>query len=287
VTFSPGLVGWLAVGWSFLAGSAVGSFLNVVVARVPAGESIVRPGSRCPACRTPIRWSDNVPVLSWLLLRGRCRTCKIRISWRYPFVELLGGVTAVACTARHGLGPEAAAEFALVATLLALSAIDVDTWTLPHVITLPLLAAGIALSALHVTHAAALGASLAGAAAGWLGFAAVAFLGERLMKKEALGFGDVWLLSAIGAWMGLPALLPVVLLASLQGTVVGIALILLGRAQTGRTPEGAGPPPDPDDAWVPPRNAVPFGPFLAVGAVEWLWFQGHIVAVAPILGIFS
>lgn len=304
---APELPGWFVTVWSFAVGAAVGSFLNVVIARLPAGVSIVRPRSRCPACGSPIIWKDNVPVVSWLLLLGRCRRCRTRISFRYPLVEILGGLAGVVATARHGLTGAAAAEFAFAAALLALTFIDVDTWTLPHVITLPLLGAGILLSALHATHAGSLPASLAGAAAGWLGFAAVAFLGERILRKEALGFGDVWLLSAVGAWLGLPSLLPVVLLASLQGTVVGIALIVLGKAQTGEPPA---PPPvetaaraeataaaetaapaEPaareEDDWVPPRNAVPFGPFLAAGAVEWLWLQGAIVKAVPILSIFT
>jgi leader peptidase (prepilin peptidase)/N-methyltransferase len=266
-------------------GAVVGSFLNVVIARVPAGESIVRPGSRCPSCRTPIAWHDNVPVLSWLLLRGRCRACKARIAWRYPLVEILAAGAAWVAVSRHGLSLEALVEFALAATLLALAFIDLDTWTLPHVLTLPLLGAGLLLSALQLTHAGSFVQSAAGAAAGWVAFALVAFLGERLLRKEALGFGDVWLLSAIGAWMGLAPLLPVILLASLQGTVVGIALIVLGKAQPGVT--GDAVPTGGEEEWVPPRNAVPFGPFLAAGALQWLWLQGWITRIVPSLGLFT
>ena len=289
---------WLVAGWCFAVGAVVGSFLNVVISRVPAGESIVRPWSRCPACLEPIAWQDNVPVLSWVLLRGRCRSCRAPISWRYPLVELLGGGAAMVALSRHGLSLHALAEFAFAATLLALSFIDLDTWTLPHAITFPLLGAGVLLSALHLTPAATFTGSIAGGAAGWIGFAAVAFLGERLLRKEALGFGDVWLLAAIGAWLGLAPLLPVVLLASLQGTVVGVALILLGRAQPGEAPREAAPaseavgvepglPSGGDDDWVPPRNAVPFGPFLAAGALEWLWLQGWITALVPALKLFT
>lgn len=281
----PDSLRWLAAGWSFAFGAVVGSFLNVVIYRVPAGESIVRPRSRCPGCLMPISWQDNVPVLSWILLRGRCRSCRASISWRYPLVELLGGGAALIAFSRHGLSPAALAEFGFAATLLALTFIDLDTWTLPHVITFPLLGAALLLSPLHLTPAATFVGSIAGGAAGWIGFAGVAFLGERLMKKEALGFGDVWLLAAIGAWLGLAPLLPVVLLASLQGTVVGVALILLGRAQTGEAVRD--PAPADDDDWVPPRNAVPFGPFLAAGALEWLWLQGWITKVVPSLKLFT
>jgi leader peptidase (prepilin peptidase) / N-methyltransferase len=300
---------WAAMAWAFLAGASVGSFLNVVVARLPAGESIVRPRSRCPSCRNPIAWFDNLPVLSWLLLRGRCRACRARISFRYPLVEILGGVAAVVAVSRHGLSLPALAEFAFAAALLALSFIDLDTWLLPHVITIPLLLAGVGLSAASLTAAPSFLSSAGGAVAGWLSFAAVSVVGEKLMKKEALGFGDVWLLGAIGAWLGLPGLLPVVLLASIQGTLVGLALLLLGRAQPG-PPEPAPPPEiaegpaggsdpeagdpagnaspvlDPDADWVPPRNAVPFGPFLAAGALEWLWLQGWLAQVVPALSLF-
>jgi leader peptidase (prepilin peptidase)/N-methyltransferase len=275
----------LILAWAFAVGAAVGSFLNVVVARLPAGESVVHPRSRCPSCRTPIAWYDNLPVLSWLLLRGRCRSCRARISFRYPLVEILGGAAALLAVSRHGLSLAALAEFAFAASLLALSFIDLDTWLLPHVITVPLLLAGLGLSAVALTAAPSVLSSAGGAAAGWLSFAAVSVLGEKLLKKEALGFGDVWLLGGIGAWLGLGALLPVVLLASIQGSVVGIALLLMGRGQPG--PAGSPTPADDSDAdWVPPRNAVPFGPFLAAGALEWLWLQGWIVQVVPALSLF-
>jgi leader peptidase (prepilin peptidase)/N-methyltransferase len=285
VTALPDSLRWVATIWSFAVGIVVGSFLNVVIARVPAGESIIHPRSRCPSCRTPIAWWDNLPVLSWLALRGRCRTCRTRISWRYPLVELLGGGAALVAVSRHGLSFAALAEFVFAATLLALAFIDLDTWLLPHAITLPLLGAGLLLSALHVTPAASILGSVAGAAAGWIGFALVAFLGEWILKKEALGFGDVWLLAAIGAWMGVAPLLPVVLLASLQGTVVGLALIVLGRSQPGPPPETGPEAAEPD--WVPPRNAVPFGPFLALGALEWLWLQGWLTKIVPSLRLFT
>jgi len=284
VTALPEPLRWLAASWSFAAGAVVGSFLNVVIARVPAGESIVRPRSRCPSCRTPIAWRDNVPLISWLALRGRCRTCRTRIGWRYPLVELLGGGAALVSVWRHGLSLAALAEFAFAATLLALAFIDLDTWLLPHRITLPLLGAGLVLSALHVTPVATILGSVSGAAGGWVGFALVAFLGERILGKEALGFGDVWLLAAIGGWLGAAALLPVVLLASLQGTLVGLALIVLGRSQPGPPPDVG--PENADADWIPPRHAVPFGPFLALGALQWLWLQAWITGAVPGLSIF-
>jgi leader peptidase (prepilin peptidase)/N-methyltransferase len=199
-------------------------------------------------------------------------------------VEILGGAAALVAVSRHGLSLPAIAEFAFAATLLALSFIDLDTWLLPHVITVPLLAAGVGLSALGLTAAPSFLGSLAGAAVGWLSFAAVSVIGEKLLKKEALGFGDVWLLGGIGAWLGVAGLLPVILLASVQGSAIGLLLIVIGRGQPG--PAEPAPASDPDADWVPPRNAVPFGPFLAAGALEWLWLQGWLATLVPALSIF-
>jgi leader peptidase (prepilin peptidase)/N-methyltransferase len=289
--------------WVVLVGAVVGSFLNVVIARVPAGESVVRPRSRCPACGMEIAWYDNVPVVSWLVLRARCRRCGARISARYVVVELLGAAAAWLAWSRHGLGGAALAELAFVDLLLALALIDLATWLLPHVLTWPLIAGGLAASALGVSEAGALRPAALGAAAGFAAFALVAWVGKRIARKEALGFGDVWLLAGLGAWLGVSALLPVVLLASVQGSVYGLALLALGRGERGRSPEAAPPAPpdappggapptvegaaeDEDEDWVPPRNAVPFGPFLVAGALEWLYLGDWIAVHLPALGVF-
>lgn len=306
----------LAAAWAAALGAAVGSFLNVVVARLPRGESLVRPRSRCPRCLAPIAWHDNVPLLSWVLLRGRCRACRARIPFRYPLVEALGAAAALLAFERQGLSLPGAAELAFAALLLALAFIDLDTWLLPHALTWPLLACGVAAAAAGLGPAP-LRASLWGAGLGFAAFAAVAWAGERVFRREALGFGDVWLLSGIGAWLGAAALLPVVLLASLQGSLVGVALILAGKATPGPQPPAPPPAPPPAaaetspaapaltapapttpaaspappqvppaDDWVPPRNAVPFGPFLALGALEWLWLGEALARWVPALRLF-
>lgn len=275
----------IAVGaWVLFAGAAVGSFLNVVIARVPAGESIVHPRSRCPSCRAPIAWYDNIPVISWLVLRGRCRRCRAPISPRYLAVELIGAAAAFLAWSRHGLSVDALAEFAFVAALVALAFIDVATWLLPNAITWPLAAAGLAAAALGVAPAASLTSSAVGAGLGFGCFALVAWVGKTVAKREALGFGDVWLLAGLGAWLGVGALLPVVLLASLQGSIVGIALLLAGRGQPGPAPD-AGPPAHDED-WVPPRNSVPFGPFLVAAALEWLYLAAPLASLVPALEAF-
>jgi leader peptidase (prepilin peptidase)/N-methyltransferase len=260
--------------WVFATGAVVGSFLNVVIARVPKGQSVVSPGSRCPRCGNPIAWFDNIPILSWLLLRARCRKCGLPISVRYPLVELITGILAVAIVRNQGATWTALAYFAFLAILLALSYIDLDSWLLPHQITWPLLALGLVSPLWNpaVTYAEA----GIGAAAGFAAFAAVALFGEKILKRDTMGWGDVWLLAAIGAWLGWQALLPVILLSAVQGAAVGTLLLA-----TRRDPDPA-PPPEPrpagDDDWVPPKHAVPYGPFLALAAMEFLFFGDRLVS---------
>jgi leader peptidase (prepilin peptidase) / N-methyltransferase len=260
--------------WVFATGAVVGSFLNVVIARVPKGQSVVSPGSRCPRCGNPIAWFDNIPILSWLLLRARCRKCGLPISVRYPLVELITGILAVAIVRQQGATWTALAYFAFLAILLALSYIDLDSWLLPHQITWPLLALGLVSPLWNpaVTYAEA----GIGAAAGFAAFAAVALFGEKILKRDTMGWGDVWLLAAIGAWLGWQALLPVILLSAVQGAAVGTLLLA-----TRRDPDPA-PPPEPgpagDDDWVPPKHAVPYGPFLALAAMEYLFFGDRLVS---------
>lgn len=297
---TPGTLEALLTVGALLLGASIGSFLNVVIARVPQGLSIVSPRSRCPRCLAPIAWYDNLPVLSWLALRARCRGCGAPISARYPLVELLGAAAALLALRRHGLSGAAPAELAFTSLLLALGFIDLDTWLLPHALTWPLIGAGLALSALGVTPAGSFVPSLYGAGIGFAAFAAVAAVGRKAFGREALGFGDVWLLAGLGAWLGVKALLPVVLLASLQGTAVGLVFAALGRLPKGDSSAphaplapSVGPAEqdrsrgaDPDADWVPPRNAVPFGPFLVAGALEWLYLGGWLASAIPTLDFF-
>lgn len=272
--------------WVGVVGACVGSFLNVVIARVPAGQSVVRPGSRCPRCEKPIRWYDNVPVVSWLVLRARCRDCGLPISPRYPIVELLGAAAALGALWHRGFGLQALAEFAFSAFLLAMAAIDLDTWQLPHVLTKPLLGLALLCGLAGLSAAPSFGAAVIGAAVGGGFFLAVALVGKWIARREAMGEGDIWLLAGLGAWLGVQGLLPLILLASTQGALVGVALMLVGKAQTGERPVDAAPPGDDEDDWVPPRNAVPFGPFLALGALEWLYLAAPLARWFPVLEAF-
>jgi leader peptidase (prepilin peptidase)/N-methyltransferase len=276
--------------WATVVGAAVGSFLNVVIARVPAGDSIVRPRSRCPRCHTPIAWYDNVPVLSWIVLRARCRSCALPISPRYPLVELMGAGAGWLAFHRHGPSPAALVELAFVATLLAIALIDLDTWSVFRVMSFPLVGLGLVANALGVGGApsavsSALGAAIAFVTLGLFAWGATALFrrtGRIGPDEEAMGLGDVHILTAVGAFLGAWALLPIVLLASVQGSVVGAILIVLGRATRGARDGGAPLP----DGFVPPRHAVPFGPFLALAAFEWLYLASAAVRWFPPLDPF-
>lgn len=235
----------LAVG---LLGLLVGSFLNVVVWRVPRGESVVRPPSACPACGAPVRPRDNVPVLGWLLLRGRCRDCSAPVSVRYPLVELATAVLFVVVTARFGLDPVLPAYLYLAAVGLALALIDVDCKRLPNALTLPsypVLAALLAVGAVLGSDSGELVRALLGGAAMYAVYFALCFA-----YPAGMGFGDVKLAGVLGmatAWLGWGAWTVGLFLGFLLGGVFGLAIIGLRRG--GR------------------KTAVPFGPFMLLAAL--------------------
>ena len=266
-------LGWLTqpavFPWAALVlGLGVGSFLNVVIHRLPlilergwkidsaemlgldaakaaadAGEAVTlaRPRSRCPSCGHAIAWHENIPLLSYLRLGGRCSACKTRISPRYPIVELATALLFAGIGWRFGAQPAALLWCGFAATLLALAAIDWDTTLLPDDLTLPLLWAGLVAAALGWT--IGLPQALWGAVAGYLSLWTIYWAFKLTTGKEGMGQGDFKLLAALGAWLGWQMILPVVLGASVIGAVVGIAMKASGALREGRY--------------------VPFGPFLA------------------------
>ncbi len=279
---------WLIYPFAVAFGAVCGSFLNVVVVRLPRGESVVFPGSHCVVCGGAIRAYDNIPVLSYLLLRGRCRRCGTRFSPRYAVIEAICGGAAAALVAVFGVGWASLGFFAFFWLLLGIAAIDLEHWIIPHELSWPGIGIGLLFS--WVNPRAGPRSALLGAGLAWAAFTLLAWLGEKVFRKEALGLGDRWLLAMEGAFLGWSALLPIVFLSSVQGSIVGLALMATGRAQTGEprpergsSPVSASPPGEED--WVPPRNALPFGPFLALGAVEWLflgpglwgWYQAKLL----------
>ena len=265
-------------------GLLVGSFLNVVIYRLPkilerqwadecaelAGKepapaepfNLVAPRSRCRQCGHLIRWYENIPVLSWLALRGKCSSCGTRIGMRYPLVELATAVLFAWCVWTWGVTPSGIAWCGFCAAVLALALIDWDTTLLPDVITLPLLWAGLILAALRWTPLP-LPQALWGAVAGYLSLWAVTQAFKLATGRVGMGNGDFKLFAALGAWFGWQALIPIVLMASVIGAVIGIALKFASQLREG--------------------GYVPFGPFLAGAGLTALLFGPS--AILQVLGL--
>lgn len=290
------------IGCCLVLGLVIGSFLNVVIHRVPimmerqwreqcaeleqpdyaatlpanAPDSaqerfnLVVPRSACPACKAPITALQNIPIVSYLFLRGRCANCGVRISVRYPIVEALTGILSAAVAWKLGFGWPAAAGLVLTWFLVALAFIDIDTQLLPDSLTLPLLWLGLLLSLFAPAPGMApipvdMRSSIIGAIAGYLSLWTVYHLFRLLTAKEGMGYGDFKLLAALGAWLGWKMLLPTVLIAAAVGAVAGIAL-LAARGRDRSTP-------------------IAFGPFLA--AAGWLMLMFGQELVTGYLGLFG
>ena len=234
---------WLATLLGLL-GLVVGSFLNVCIYRLPRRESINWPGSHCTSCNRPLSWYENVPIISWLVLRGRCRTCGERVSVMYPLVELITGVLFVAGYWIYGWTPILAVRLAFACAMVVLFAIDLRHHLLPNVITVPGIAIGFLLSLFLPP---GWKASLIGLLAGGGVLFAIAEGYYRLRGIEGLGMGDVKMLAMIGAFLGWKLMLVTLILASFAGSLIGVGMIALGRGGM--------------------KAALPFGTFLAVGAL--------------------
>ncbi|HQZ62454.1 MAG: prepilin peptidase [Xanthomonadales bacterium] len=262
-------------------GLLVGSFLNVVILRLPRrlehdwkmqareflgqeqSEAVEVPpdlvfkGSHCPHCKHELSPLDNIPLMSFVFLRGRCRYCKTAISWQYPLVELISGIACATIAWKFGFGWPLLAGLAFTWILIAASGIDARTQLLPDQLTLPLLWIGLLISLIPVFIAPA--DAILGAAIGWLSLWSVFWLFKLMTGKEGMGYGDFKLLAALGAWMGMSALLPIILLSSLIGAVIGsIALFAKGKDKS--TP-------------------IPFGPFIAAAGWAWFVFGNELLAL--------
>ncbi len=247
---------------SFLAlllGAVVGSFLNVVILRLPEEEgSIVHPPSHCPGCQTPLRWYDNIPVVSFLLLRGRCRTCHRPISWQYPLVEVATALLSLALYQRFGASIGFAIYFLFIAALVPIIFIDLRHQIIPDRISLPGMALGLALSLVNPFLSwqdAGLGLLLGGGT-----LYAIAAGYYLFTKRVGMGGGDIKLLAMIGAFLGWQSLPFVILSSSVLGTLVGIGVMIKER-------KGG-------------KSMIPYGPFLAVGAMLYLFYSQKILTLA-------
>jgi leader peptidase (prepilin peptidase)/N-methyltransferase len=239
----------------FIMGLCIGSFLNVCIYRLPAAKSIVHPRSMCPQCDTLIPFYDNLPVFSYLWLKGKCRRCQVKIPMRYPMVELLGGLFALGAYLKFGQGIETLIYYVFIAALLVVTFIDIDHRIIPDVITLPgipiFFAASFALSA--ITYKEALLGILLGGGSLFL----VAWIYSLITKKEGMGGGDIKLLAMMGAIVGWQGVFFTIFVASLVGTLAGLAVMLQSR-------QGM-------------KLAVPFGPFLSIGAITYIFFGTQLV----------
>jgi len=249
---------------AFVFGAIVGSFLNVCIVRIPKGDSIVHPASHCPSCKKPIRFYDNVPLLSYLLLRGRCHSCGERISPRYFFVELLMGCLSVALYYQFGLSLAFLVSFIFVASLIVISFIDLDVRIVPDVISLPGIVMGLLFSivgrylindsfdVIPSPLSALIGVLVGG---GFL--LALAWAYEAFTGIEGMGGGDIKLLAMIGAFLGWTSIPFTIFFASLTGSVIGLGFMIA---------KGVGR-----------RFALPFAPFLCLGALFYLFFGDRLV----------
>lgn len=261
----PALIAILGF-FSFWLGACVASFLNVVIWRVPRGESIVSPPSHCPKCSSPIRWWQNVPILSWLALRGRCAACKAPISPRYICVEALGGVLFLAAflhMLKFGLPLHFLVVYWIwIALMIVGSFIDFDHQLLPDFVTVGGMALGLVSNAydsfffwgkiywenylLYCVGGLAFGFGLL-----WL----VRWIGSKAFRREAMGMGDVFLMGAVGALFGPVAVLVTLILSSVFGSIVGVGMILLSKTKLGKF------------------VAIPYGPYICLGCLAWM-FRG-------------
>jgi leader peptidase (prepilin peptidase)/N-methyltransferase len=232
-----------------IAGAAVGSFLNVLICRIPEGQSIIYPSSHCPKCTHPIRFYDNIPLISYLVLRGRCRDCREKISPRYPLVEALTALLSFLLFWKFGLSIKYLFSFVFTAALIVITFIDLDLQIIPDVITLP----GIPLfflAAVFFMDVKVMEALLGLLIGGGCLFA-IAFVYELITKREGMGGGDIKLLAMMGAFLGWKSLFFILFVSSILGAVVGIStMIVKGKDM---------------------KYAVPFGPFLSIAAIAYLF----------------
>lgn len=239
-----------------LYGLCVGSFLNVCIFRIPASSSLIKPRSTCPKCKNMIKYYDNIPVISYLLLFGKCRYCKTNISIRYPLTEILTGVAWLCTYLKFGLSPDFFIYILFISALIVITFIDLDHQIIPDVISLP----GIPLCFLasflipEITWKEALLGLLAGGGSLWL----VAEVYHLVTKKEGMGGGDIKLLAMIGALIGWQGVFFTIFTSSALGTLVGLATMLLTRSNL--------------------KLAIPFGPFLSAGAIIYIFFGKFIIS---------
>ena len=251
--------------FAFIFGAVVGSFLNVCIFRIPAKASIIKPLSQCPHCHHPVRFYDNIPLISYIVLRGKCRDCGGKISWRYPVVELITAILSLLLFLRFGLTFNLLIFFVFTAVLIVITFIDLDHQIIPDVLTLPgipiffLAAIFLVKNPWKVPWQEALIGLLIG---GGMLFT-IAYIYQLITKREGMGGGDIKLLAMIGGFLGWKSLIFILLVSSFSGAIVGIAAMVIQKKDM--------------------KYAIPFGPFLSAAAIAYL-FWGDAFMRVLILG---
>lgn len=241
--------------FAFIFGTAVGSFLNVCIFRLPLDQSIIFPSSHCFSCKKPIAFYDNIPLVSFILLKGKCRHCNAHFSYQYPLVELLTGVLALACVLWWGFTINALSIFIFVGALIVITFIDLEHKIIPDVISLPGILYGL-IVALLLPRISFVD-SLLGVLLGGGSLLLVAGCYYLLTKQEGMGLGDVKLLAMMGAFLGWKSILFIIMIGSITGAVIGVAAMVIKKKDR--------------------KYAIPFGPFLSLGAVAYLFFGQEII----------
>jgi leader peptidase (prepilin peptidase)/N-methyltransferase len=250
------MINVLFVSLVFMFGMCIGSFLNVCIYRLPSSTSIINPSrSFCPQCNSAIQFYDNIPVLSYLWLKGRCRNCKAPISPRYPLVELMTGILAIAILFKFHLTLEGVIYFVFTSSLLVITFIDIDHKIIPDIISLPGIPIGLAAS--FVLPAMTFKSSLLGLLAGGGSLLLVAWTYSLITRKEGMGGGDIKLLGMIGTFIGWKGVIFTIFAASLTGTLAGMIVMLLKGKNL--------------------KFAIPFGPFLSIGAMSYVFFGEKVI----------
>ena len=242
--------------FSFLFGLSLGSFLNACIYRMPRDISVLNPPSHCPYCKNRIRWYDNIPLLSYALLRGRCRDCGAHIPIRYPIVELIEGIFSLSLFLRFGISIYYPLYLYFVSTLIIITFIDLDFQIIPDILSISGIILGL-LSSLFFFKHLSWHSSLLGILFGGGGLLLVATAYELLTKTQGMGGGDIKLFAMIGAWMGWRPLPFIILLASILGLIVAIIYLLAEKRGF--------------------RTRIPFGPFLSIGAILYLFFERQLI----------
>jgi len=251
--------------FALITGLVVGSFLNVCICRLPKGESVVTPPSHCPRCDYRIRWYDNIPVLSYLLLRGKCRGCGMRISIQYPLVELLNGLLTLALFLRFGPTPAFLVLFLFCSALVVITFIDLEHQIIPDEISLPGIVVGFICSFFLSGHSWL--NSLLGILLGGGSLLLVAYGYQWLTGKEGMGGGDIKLLAMMGAFLGWKSIPFIIFASSLVGSLIGITIMLVQKKDS--------------------KLAIPFGPYLAFGAVLYIFYGRQLIHWYLTMGSFT